>query len=459
MFLNEITDYPRLLTALAKERGLSAVAQATGIALERLESLQVEDVDLKPDEEWKLFGYCDTEALHGLLRASGAAPPVYNRRKEEHGPAHVDFGIKPLFPMKPPARDLVSRPTRIGGYEVDFPLGVPACYITRNSDWIRFFSERGFSVLTHETVRSRQWPAYSDPKWAVAEKLDPEAAFSPNEGRVVADMDAWPDHPREFSMVNSIGLPSQDPSFWQAEIEKDLGALQPGSVLIVSVRGTPERAETEDDLIEDFALTAALAKEAGAQIIEANYSCPNVKDGFEDIYTEPDLAARISAAIQQTIGKDFPFFIKIGYLPGPQLHELVQAHQGFIHGIVAINTIRRPVVDRSGNPFFEGRAEGGVSGSLIKPFAKEVLENLVRIKKETGFDFDILGVGGVTTADDVHDFLDIGVTAVQTCTGAYMNPYLAIEARLRRTTREDLAAVFGESAVAEAEGYVVKLNA
>jgi len=221
--------------------------------------------------------------------------------------------------------------------------------------------------------------------------------------------------------------------------------------------GSPELADTPDDLRRDFAKAARLAKEAGAQIIEANYSCPNTKGGVEDVYTRPDLSAAISQAIRTAIGPETPFLMKIGYLPSPLLERVVKANAHLINGVVAINTIRTQVVDKSRAPFFEGRLQAGISGSLIKQKAKEVLENLVRLNAREKLELTILGAGGITTADDVDEFLSLGITAALTCTGAWVNPYLAIEARLaQRVRREKLEEVFGKEQVQELDRYVVE---
>ena len=70
----------------------------------------------------------------------------------------------------------------------------------------------------------------------------------------------------------------------------------------------------------------------------------------------------------------------------------------------------------------------------------------------------ILGVGGVTTAEDVEEFLELGATAVLTCSGAWMNPNLAIEARLaQRVGRKQLEETFGKEAIEAADHYIVEL--
>ena len=455
MFLNRIYEYSKLVGALEPKPGLDAVSANTHIPRNRIEELKLGVGRITPVEEWALIGFCETNNLYGVLSQYQVVPPAYNR----HGDFRFDLRPEGLeVPI--PRHELATRPTNLLGYEVDFPLGIPACALTPNHHWLRFYIERGFSIVTHKTVRAKEWEGHDPPHWAYVKDWG-NLQYPFTDAWATAGMDTWPEHPAKFSMLNSFGVPSLPPEGsegWQAEIERDLAVLKPGTVLIVSVMGTPEEANTEEELKQDFANVARMAKEAGAQIIEANYSCPNTKGGVEDVYTNPGLTASISEAIRKEIGKDTPLLIKIGYLPGARLEAIVEANAEWIDGIVAINTIRVAVNDSSGNQFFSGasRARAGVSGSLIKLHAKEVVGNLIRLKEHIKPELAILGVGGVTTAEDVEEFLELGATAVLTCTGAWMNPNLAIEARLaRRVGRQQLEETFGKEAVAAAYRFTV----
>jgi dihydroorotate dehydrogenase len=208
-----------------------------------------------------------------------------------------------------------------------------------------------------------------------------------------------------------------------------------------------------DDIAADFAQVALLAKDAGADIVEANYSCPNTPgDPAGEIYQSPEKAARISAAIREALGNT-SFLTKIGYLAKPQLRRFLELNAKYIDGVVAINTVAAEVIQRpkkvgtaqkvvdylkalnylEKNPTFPGRPKAGVSGWAIKARAQEVARNLVDLRKEipgrSGKPLAILGVGGVLTAQDFFERLAVGVDAVESCTGAFLNPYLGLEIR------------------------------
>lgn len=88
---------------------------------------------------------------------------------------------------------------------------------------------------------------------------------------------ARPDLPIELAPTGgSIGMPSLPVEFWQDDVAQARAALQPGQVLIVSIVGTAQPGMSEDAYVEEFATLAAMVVEAGADIVEANLSCPNV---------------------------------------------------------------------------------------------------------------------------------------------------------------------------------------
>lgn len=107
----------------------------------------------------------------------------------------------------------------------------------------------------------------------------------------------------------------------------------------------------------------------------------------------------------------------------------------FIDGIVAINTISAKIVNEKDTQTFPGRETAGLSGWMIKNKAQEVAKGLVTLREEVrvklGKKLTILGVGGVMAPQDCKDYLDsIGVDAVESCTGAFLNPYLGLETRI-----------------------------
>ena len=331
-----------------------------------------------------------------------------------------------------PVDFLPVAPRSLLGFNVDFPVGVPASALTCNHWYIKMYARLGFDILTYKTVRTREHSGHDFPNWAYVPQPPDKLEYSFEEP-VVADMDALLKDADEATMVNSFGIASRPPDLWQGDIQRAKEALRPGhQVLMVSVVASPDISPMSQsrEIEQDFVSAGMMAKEAGADIVEVNYSCPNTP-GNPDIYQDPEMSARISKAMYEAL-RPTPVVMKIGYLPRKRLCEIVAANIGWVQGIVAINSISAPVSNSRGEPFFgEQRRKAGLSGAAIKPWAMETARNLADLKSQEkwGEDKIVLAVGGVTTAGDVGEYLGLGVDGVLSCTGTYANPRLAMEAR------------------------------
>ncbi len=424
-------DLLRLIKALEEEgTPVNKIAAKARVSPEQLQSWLEED---SPPEklERALISICEKDSRFRLLHSYGLATPTFNRY------SRFSFDDNPIgYNWHAPLPPLPEMPQKLLDFKVDFPFGVPACILTYGHRAIKMYAGLGFDILTYKTVRTlphkgHPWTSIN-PNWAYVTQL-PSKFSPPFEEPVVADKEAWPESIENVTMVNSFGIPSMNPDQWKDDIEKAKKAVRRGhQVLIVSVVASPDLSTTmtQDEIVQGFVNAGKAAKEAGADIVEVNYSCPNTPKGPE-IYRDPVMSARISEAMHEAL-KPTPVLMKIGYLRKEQLSDIVSANIKWIDGIVAINTISAPVNDSKGNQFFpgEGRQHAGVSGVAIKPWAMEVARNLADLRSQESWrEKIILAVGGVTKPEDVREYLDIGVDGVLSCTGAYNNRYLAIETR------------------------------
>jgi hypothetical protein len=95
-----------------------------------------------------------------------------------------------------------------------------------------------------------------------------------------------------------------------------------------------------------------------------------------------------------------------------------------IHSAPASQT-RSKVSGRDGQPVFPGRSLAGISGISIRNHSKEFIANLTRLRVETGFRFEIIGMGGITDVSSFRMLYDTGASAVQSASGVFANPFLA----------------------------------
>lgn len=301
------------------------------------------------------------------------------------------------------------------------PLGIPAGPLL-NSEWTTFYASFGFDIPVYKTVRSVSRSAHPTPNcvYVGAKKFLTVA----EQGQTLIEAENEPREVSQISITNSFGMPSAAPSVWMPDIAVANQGLADGQQLWVSVTGTPGLAERT--LTDDYAYTAAIAVEAGAKVIEVNYSCPNVVSGEGALYCDPIASATVSKKIRAAVGNT-PVVLKLGYLPYETLKQVIQANRPFVDGFAAINTISMAVKNQNGHSALPGenRLKSGVCGYAIKELAATATKNLVQVRQAMNDDFVITSVGGVMTASDIQYRLDLGADVVMTATAAMWDPLLA----------------------------------
>lgn len=304
------------------------------------------------------------------------------------------------------------------GYQIASPLGVPAGPLL-SADWINLAAKLGFDVLTYKTIRSHAYPShllpnmiYVDPKNIVDEHCPLYRREDPP-----ADI-------HRLSVTNSFGMPSMSPDFLAEDIAKAQQSLTSGQVMIVSVVGSESANRTFD---EDFIHVASFAKEAGAQIIEANFSCPNILQAGGSLYLSPQAVYEMAKKIVQAI-HPIPLILKVGNFPNKHLQKevMIAASQAKVHAIQGINTLKRKVIDRHGNPALdEKRLFSGICGAIIRDTALQFLRWAREITREEGLDLAVMGVGGITDPNHFDQHLHEGPQIALSATGMMWDPFLA----------------------------------
>ncbi len=313
------------------------------------------------------------------------------------------------------------------GKKLISPLGIAAGPLP-NALWIKAYAELGYGSLTQKTVRSISHHAHPAPNILLVD-IKGKLSLNSAEPLVAHPEINKPDH--EITITNSFGNPSRAPDVWRKETQKALKTLQAGQILGVNVYGSKFEDMSLDDLADDYGKTAKMAKDAGAEFIEANLACPNV-EGFEDpfLYKNKVAVAAVVRAIKTKIGNT-PLLLKMGYFDDfDGLIEVLEFAKGYFEGISAINTISRKIVDKKGQMALPRREVSGVCGYAIKPFGIDMAKKLVAARKQLKLTYEIIGVGGVMLPKDVLDYLRVGVNHVHSATAVMWNPYLAQELNL-----------------------------
>ena len=328
-------------------------------------------------------------------------------------------------------------PTRVWDRTLNSPIGVPSSVLTINSTWIRPFTNLGFDIITAKTVRTRLVPPHPLPNAAYLPDLNKPLPI----GHLPAAIRGVPDLPDDsvakISLANSFGVPSPSPKEWQEDMQTSLGLLKNGQILIASIVGTASGRENE--LIADFVKCAQLAKEVKPHAIELNLSCPNVYGQEGSVYKDADLSARICKRVAAEL-KGTKILIKIGYLNPNELRKLFSGTHKFVDGYTAINALPGRIVSEGQQkelvfPRSE-HYEAGISGVAIREYALETVRTLRKLSDETKRpEIVIIGVGGISSAEDVTTFQNAGANCVQICTAALFNPLVALEIRKQLAQR------------------------
>lgn len=317
----------------------------------------------------------------------------------------------------PPSRDWID----FLGFKLASRIGVPAGPLL-NSKWIKLASDLGYDLVCSKTIRSIEHAGHANPNMIY---IDQDTPFQPGQiPDTVLSLAEPPQDVEKIGVTNSFGMPSRSHLYLSKDIPLSNMLLRPGQVMVVSVVGTPSLG----DFYRDFAYTAEFAKDCGAKIIEANFSCPNVTTGEGDIANDPSAVYALSSQIIDVLGAT-PLILKVGYYADKnKLRDvLYQAARAGVRAISGINTISTRVVDPSGRPALgPHREKCGICGTPIREAALDFVRSARAIIDKERLGLELLACGGIMKPEHFTQFLEAGADIVQTATGMMWDPYLAM---------------------------------
>lgn len=327
----------------------------------------------------------------------------------------------PLFRGPYPPARRVTAPVRLLDFKLHSPLGIAAGPLL-NSNWIRVYAKLGFDLLSYKTVRTLRRASNAAPNCVFVDTGGP--LTDARLGETLAVRAAAPGTIDQVTITNSFGVPSRSPRVWQEDVARAKSYLGPGQVLVVSAMGTSESYPDAASFINDFAVAARLAQEAGADIVELDLSCPNSNAAEGMVYLDAALSGAISKAAKAEIGAT-PLFIKVGnFTRRDQLAAVLRANAPHADGVAGINTVRMTVM-AGDRPAIPGRPQSGVCGAAIQPAGLQFAAWAADEKRRNRYDFALIGVGGIMTPHDIDRFMALGVDVVEVATAAMWDPYLA----------------------------------
>ncbi|HDT11601.1 MAG TPA: dihydroorotate dehydrogenase, partial [bacterium] len=154
--------------------------------------------------------------------------------------------------------------------------------------------------------------------------------------------------------------------------------------------------------------------------LEMNLSCPNVKKGGSAFGSNPDLIEKLTKSVKSVTDKTL--IVKLSPNVTDITATAAAAESGGADSISLINTLIGTAIDREKRTFLLGNKIGGLSGPAIKPVALRMVWQVVKAVK-----IPVIGIGGISSVEDVIDFLIVGAKAVQIGAWNFINPSIAQE--------------------------------
>lgn len=212
-----------------------------------------------------------------------------------------------------------------------------------------------------------------------------------------------------MGMLNAVGL--QNPGV-DYVVENYLPLLKDsGTVIIANIAG---------NTIDDYCEVAEKLRGTCVQMVELNISCPNVKQGGVQFGTRPEAIYEITSKVR----KHCP--VKLMVKLSPNVTDIKEnalaAQEAGADALSLINTLTGMAIDIKTRRPVLSNVIGGLSGPCIKPVALKMVHDVYSVAK-----LPIVGMGGITSASDVVEFMLAGATAVMVGTANLSDPFACPE--------------------------------
>jgi dihydroorotate dehydrogenase (NAD+) catalytic subunit len=211
-------------------------------------------------------------------------------------------------------------------------------------------------------------------------------------------------------MLNAIGLDNDGLEHFLTHHMPYLRTLP--TAIVGNIAGKSE---------DEFVAMAARVHQSreGLVALELNLSCPNVSGGT-DFAIDPELTRRIVRRCRDAC-PELPLVAKLT----PNVTDITliakAAADGGADAVSAVNTFVGMAVDWRRRKAILGNVTGGLSGPAIKPLALRAVWRIAQLKA-----VPVIAVGGVSTIDDVMEFLVVGASAVQVGTANFYDPTASV---------------------------------
>ena len=213
-----------------------------------------------------------------------------------------------------------------------------------------------------------------------------------------------------MGMINAVGLQNKGVDHFIEHIYPTIKDLDTN--VIVNVSGA--------SVADYVAVAEKLAPLSGIPAIEVNISCPNVKAGGMAFGTTCSGAAEVTAAVRRA----WPRHLMVKLSPNvTDITEIaLAAESAGADSLSLINTLLAMAIDVERQRPYLSTVTGGLSGPAVKPIAVRMVWQVAKKVR-----IPVVGLGGITTADDALEFIMAGASAVQIGTANFIDPTTTIK--------------------------------
>ncbi len=285
----------------------------------------------------------------------------------------------------------------ICGVKLENPFILSSSVVSSNYDMCRRAFEAGWAGVSFKTICNF-----------------PQHETSPR-------FSAIRNHSNSFCGFKNIEQLSDHSVEENMEIFERLRREFPSKVIIASIMGQNE---------EEWTYLAARCEEAGAAVIECNFSCPNMeaRDLGVTIGQSGELIERFTRATRR--GTSLPILVKLTPNVADMVPMALAAKRGGADGISAINTLNSitgvDIDNLVAKPAVRGKSiVGGYSGAAVKPIALRFISDMSRCEELE--DMHLSGIGGVETWRDALEFILLGAGSVQATTAVMQYGYRIVD--------------------------------
>lgn len=167
---------------------------------------------------------------------------------------------------------------------------------------------------------------------------------------------------------------------------------------------------------EDYVATVEILNDGeGITAYELNVSCPNTKCGGISFGSDPDLLQEVVGAVRAKSGRPVVVKLSPNVTSIPQMAQA--AERAGADAISLVNTFVAMAIDAETRKPRISNITAGLSGPAIKPIALRMVYEAAH-----AVDIPVIGMGGISTASDVMEFLLAGATAVEIGSASFWDP-------------------------------------